>query len=130
GYRASGTLVLYGHDVVAKARRCGETVRQRLSIMGVEPKGYLAEVLGGGDVVPLESKPADVREVVLRISVSDERREMVERFARELVPLVTAGPQGTTGYFESRPKVREVFGYWPCLIDREAVTPRWEMLES
>ena len=31
-------------------------------------------------------------------------------------PLITSGPQGVTGYAAGRPKVQEVFGYWPCLI--------------
>ena len=67
-------------------------------------------------------------ETVLRISVFDPRKEIVERFTREIAPLVTSGPQGTTGYFEGRPAVREVFAYWPCLIDRNLVKPTVELM--
>ena len=45
-----------------------------------------------------------------------------------IVPMVTAGPQGTTGYFEGRPPVREVFEYWPTLIDRSLVQPTVEVM--
>ena len=38
-------------------------------------------------------------------------------------PLVTAGTPGVTGYTTGRPTVREVFAYWPALIDKAAVTP-------
>jgi hypothetical protein len=37
---------------------------------------------------------------------------------------VTAGLPGVTGYTGGRPPVREVFAYWPSLIDCNAVTPR------
>ena len=61
-----------------------------------------------------------VTEIVLRIAVADESREAVERFSRELMPLVTAGPPGTTGYAEGRPAVHPLFRFWPCLIGRTA----------
>jgi hypothetical protein len=54
---------------------------------------------------------------------------VVERFTRELAPLITGGPQGVTGYAEGRPTVREVFGYWPTLIDRSSVRTQVEILE-
>lgn len=130
GYRASGTLTIFGRDAIAKARRCGEIIRARLRSTGHEPQRYLAECLGAGDVVPgvLPPPQPGPREVMLRISVSDERREVVERFSRELVPLVTNGPQGTTGYAEGRPAVREVYGYWPTIIEREGVQERFEIM--
>jgi hypothetical protein len=46
------------------------------------------------------------------------------------MPFITAGPQGTTGYAEGRPRVHPVFRYWPCLIDRNAVTPKVEFVTS
>ena len=68
-------------------------------------------------------------ETVLRLTAWDENRATIERFSREIVPLVTAGPQGTTGYFDGRPAVREVFSYFPCLIDRTKVKPVVEVIE-
>ena len=50
--------------------------------------------------------------------------------ADELMPFITAGPQGTTGYAEGRPRVHPVFRYWPCLIERDAVTPKVEILRA
>jgi hypothetical protein len=148
GYRASGMLTIFGRDAAAKAQRCGQIVLERLRRAGFEPQQSLVECLGAGAVAPcslsqipqgerrgardhrvaLDRSP-DATEVVLRITVADERREVVERFTREIVPLVTSGPQGTTGYFEGRPQVREMFGYLPLTIPREQVDPRVEMLE-
>ena len=130
GYRASGTLVVFGRDSVAKARQCGKIVCERLSHLDIEPKHYLAEVVGHDSIALGVTHPSgDPLEVVLRISVGDDRRDVVEQFTRELMPLISAGPQGITGYADGRPAVREVFGYWPTLIDRSLVRPRVEIVE-
>lgn len=121
GWRASGSLTIIGRDAVAKARRAGQVVLQRLERAGLKPQHARVECLGAGDACPVLPRRDDLFETVLRIGVMDERRQVVERFSRELVPLVTSGPQGTTGYFDGRPTVREVFGYWPCLVKRQQV---------
>jgi hypothetical protein len=132
GYRASGTLTIFGRDAVAKAKRCGEIVLERLKSRGRQPHRSWVECLGSGAIAPgvLPAHRAGATETVLRITVADDRREVVERFARELMPLISAGPQGITGYAEGRPAVREVFGYWPTLIPRDRVQPRVELIET
>jgi len=131
GYRAAGMLTIVGRDAVAKARRCGQIVLERLRGAGSEPQRYQVECLGSGDAIGqvAQTNFADLLETVLRISVFDQRKEIVERFTREMAPLVTSGPQGTTGYAEGRPPVREVFGYWPTLIPRSKVTPKVQLIE-
>jgi hypothetical protein len=130
GFRASGSLTIFGRDAGAKARRCGQVILERLHRAGFDPQRALVECIGAGDVVPALPRRDDLLEVTLRISVADERRELVERFTRQIVPLVTSGPQGTTGYFDGRPGVREVFGYWPTIIERGRVRPAVQVLES
>ena len=57
-------------------------------------------------------------------------RRAVDRFTRELAPLVLSGPPGATGYGgEGRPKVREVVGNWGALIPREEIRATVEVLE-
>ena len=127
GFRAAGTLTIVGDHARAKAERCGRIVLERLREAGWIYRDTLVECLGQGASVPVSGIVAagDVaRETVLRIAVEAESRDAVEAFTRELMPLVTAGPQGTTGYAEGRPRVHPVFRYWPCLIDAAAVTPR------
>ena len=128
GYTAAGTLVIAGPGATAKARRCGAIVLDRLAQAGVRPQRSLVEVLGSGDSLPGVLPQADPPEVVLRLAVADPSRAVVERFSRELAPLVTSGPPGVTGYTTGRPVVREVFAYWPALIDRTVVQPQWQIL--
>jgi hypothetical protein len=129
GYAASGTLVLFGPEAAYKARRSGEMILARLKRAGALPEQHLIECLGAGDCVPGAVPPTlNAAEVVLRVAVRDSRREVVERFTRELAPLVTSGPPGVTGYATGRPAVREVFAYWPALLPRDAVTPEVQVL--
>jgi len=120
GFRAAGTLTIIGRDAAQKACRSGEVVLQRVFEAGFGMRDSLIECLGD----------AGGNEVVLRVAVESESREAVERFTQELMSLVTAGPQGTTGYAEGRPRVHPVVRYWPSLIGRDAVEPRVEILSS
>ncbi len=129
GYQASGTLVILGPDAAAKAKKSGAMLIERLQRVGMAPQHHLIEVIGTGACVPgvLADVP-EPAEVVLRVAAADPRREIVERFTKEFAPLVTSGPPGVTGYTTGRPPVREVFAYWPALVDKRAVTPRVEIL--
>ena len=131
GFWAEGRLTIFGSDAVPKARRAGRALLSRLQSGGVSLRESVVECLGAGACRPQGMDPAlasQLHETVLRIAVADSSREAIERFARELMPLVTAGPPGTTGYAEGRPRVHPLFRFWPCLIARERVNPQIETL--
>jgi hypothetical protein len=133
GYRAHGMITVFGHDAVRKARRAGEGVFQRLQDAGVGFREHVIECLGSGAAVRgIASRMSDTHlvETVLRLSVAADERPPVERFTREIAPLVTCGPQGVTGYASGRPPVLPVFGYWPTLIPRASVTPSFRLLDG
>jgi hypothetical protein len=129
GYAASGTLVVAGPGAIAKAKRCGAIVLERLKRAGIELQHSNVECLGAGACAPgVLAASQDPPEVVLRISARDGRKAALERFTKELAPLVTSGPPGITGYTTGRPAVREVFAYWPALIAKNAVTSLFQTL--
>jgi hypothetical protein len=131
GYKAHGQLTVFGHDAVKKARHAGEALLHRLRDAGCVYRETLVECLGtGASVRGIVSRMSDTHlvETVLRVSVAADTKEPVERFTREIAPLVTCGPQGVTGYATGRPKVLPIFGYWPCLIDRALVKPAWRFV--
>ena len=133
GFRAAGTLTVFGPQAVMKARRCGEIVLQRLREAGHDYRDTIIECLGNAESVPVHhsSERSDaLSEIVLRIAVESESKAAVEQFSREMIPLVTAGPQGTTGYAEGRPRVHGVIRYWPCLIESKRAQPLVEFLSS
>lgn len=130
GFWAQGLLTIFGPDAVLKARRCGDIVIERMRRAGCAPARSNVECLGTGACAPgVFPEPPDLAETVLRVSVADPRREVVERFSKELAPLVTSGPQGVTGFSAGRPRVQPVYVYWPCLISKTEVKPTVEVLE-
>ena len=124
GFTSSGTLTVAGPDAVAKAQLAGEALLRRLEYKYERSN---VECIGVGACAPgiIHGEPA---EIVLRVTVYDARRDMVERFTKEFAPLVTSGPPGITGYTTGRPPVREVFAYWPALIAKSAVEPQVDIL--
>lgn len=129
GYRTEGTLAIFGSEARKKAKLAGEILLKRLESHGLHFKRSLIECLGTGDIVPGVFKDNDqANECLLRIAVADDNKESIEYFSKELASLVTSGPQGTTGYISGRPHIRKCFGYWPCLILRENVTPKVQLL--
>jgi hypothetical protein len=122
GYMASGQLLVYGRDCVPKARACGQMILDRLRRADIVFQSHHIECLGAGEALPGGSLPPDgLREVMLRLTVSDPSRESVERFTREFAPLATSGPAGLAGYTAARGAVRPVFAYWPTLVPKQHV---------
>lgn len=133
GYKLEGFLGVFGRNAILKARRCGEVILERVRQAGYAFSDTCIECLGSLDIVPgvfnkeeLEDKSL---ECVLRVAAASPSKEALEYLAKEIAPLITSGPQGVTGYTSGRPHVREIFGYWPCLIDQTLVDPEVRILE-
>jgi hypothetical protein len=123
GYSAFGTLTYAWPDALDKARKADEILRVRLSDLGLQFEEIRTEFLGYDSCFgPLAEKAGDLNEVVMRIGVRHRDRAAVERFCREIAPLVLTGPPAVTGYAASRPKPSEVIAYWPALIPKQSVT--------
>jgi hypothetical protein len=130
GWKAAGQVTLSGPRALDKAKLAAEIVWKRLARAGVEfaAGDRVEEYLGVSGVLPgILAPPAEPPEVVLRLAVRDGDRAKVERFGKEIAPLVTAGPPGVTGFAGGRPKPQEVVAYWPALLDRREVEPRLDV---
>jgi hypothetical protein len=125
GYKAVGTLVYSWPDAFEKARRADRILRGRLKALGLEFEQVLTEFVGVDATHGRLSGPPspDLAEVQLRIGVRARERAPVERFTREIAPLVLTGPPSVTGFAGGRPAVEEIVAYWPALIDRTEIEP-------
>jgi len=134
GWKSVGQLTVSGPDALAKARLSARVVWERLAYDGFEysPAERLEEYVGANVCHRgLEVKGADApSEVVLRLGVKGPDFHKVERFGPELVPLVTSGPPGVTGFAGGRPKATEIIGYWPALITKDKIQPRVTTFEA
>jgi hypothetical protein len=129
GWKAIGTLVYSWPQALAKARAADHIVRERLRALGLTFDEIHTEFFGldacNGPVAPPNPDPPEIQ---LRIGVRSHDRKAVDRFTRELIPLVLNGPPGATGFGDGRPPVREIVAYWPALIPREEIQTRVEVL--
>jgi hypothetical protein len=129
GFKAVGSLVYSWPDALEKAQVADRVLRERLDRLGLKFDQILSEFVGASATHGRLAAPAaDHPEVQFRIGVRSDDRKAVERFTREIAPLVLNGPPSVTGFAGGRPKVEEIVAYWPALIDKTVVTPRVEIV--
>jgi hypothetical protein len=130
GWKAVGTLVYSWPQALSKAQDADRIVRQRLTALGLHFDEIYTEYFGvnacHGQAAPPNPDPPEVQ---LRIGVRGQDRRAVDRFTRELIPLVLNGPPGATGFGEGRPPVREIVAYWSALIPREEIQTQVEVVK-
>ncbi len=132
GYKSVGTLVYSWPEAYDKARAADRILRARLDRLGLKFDQILTEFVGANATHgPLAGQPSpDLPEVQLRVGVRSEDRAVVERFTKEIAPLVLTGPPGVTGFAGGRPKVEEIVAYWPALIPKEEIKPQVRVIEA
>jgi len=130
GFKAVGTLVYSWPDALPKAELADRVLRERLDRLGLRFDKVMTEFVGASATHgPLAGAPnGDMPEVQLRFGVRGEDRAAVERFTREIAPLVLNGPPSVTGFAGGRPKVEEIVAYWPALIDKTEVMTAVEVI--
>jgi hypothetical protein len=134
GYKLSGTLVYAWPDALKKAVRAGEILKSRADALNLSYDDFHTEYIGFNGC---SERPVDDAfdrdtpdEVQLRVALSGSVKDDLNRFGKELAPLILTGPGAVTGFAGGRPKAGEVVAYWPALIKKEAVRPRVQVSES
>lgn len=134
GYKLSGTLVYAWPDALKKAVRAGEILQKRADALGLSYDMFHTEYIGYNGCSEEPAAPPFDRdtpdEVQLRVALSGRSKADLNRFGKELAPLILTGPGAVTGFAGGRPKAGEVVAYWPALIKKEAVEPRVQVFSS
>jgi len=129
GFRAIGSVAYAWPDAYKKAKAGARILRERINRMGLDFEAIHSELLGVNAchaIAAAEPSPelaAQLPEVVMRFGVRSQNRAAVDRFTKEIAPLVLSGPPSVTGLGAGRPKVEEVMAYWPALIPKSLVKP-------
>jgi hypothetical protein len=119
-------------DALEKAQLADRVLRERLDRLGLRFEHVLSEFVGAsathGPLAGIEAG-RNAPEVQYRIGVRDPDKKKVERFTREIVPLVLNGPPSVTGFAAGRPKTEEIVAYWPALIDKTVVATAVQVMQ-
>jgi hypothetical protein len=132
GFKAVGTLVYAYPDAYAKAQAADRILRERLDRLGLKFDLILTEFVGvNATHGHLAGEPsADIPEVQLRFGVRGQDKAAVERFTKEIAPLILTGPPAVTGFAGGRPKVEEIMAYFPALIPKTEIKTKVEIVEA
>jgi hypothetical protein len=132
GYSSSSTLTYSWPQALTKAKAVDKILRKRFEILNLQFDEMRTEFIGynachGPLAVELDEDL--INEIVVRFSVRSHDYKSIERFGKEIAPLILTGPPSVTGFAGGRPKPSEVVAYWPALLPKKLVTPYVEMME-
>lgn len=132
GWKAVGTLVYAYPDAYEKAKAADKILRARLERLGLKFDVILTEFVGvNATHGHLAGEPSpDIPEVQLRFGVRGQNKADVERFTKEIAPLILTGPPAVTGFAGGRPKVEEIMAYFPALIPKSLIETKVELIEA
>jgi len=132
GWKSVGTLVYAWPDAYEKAKAADRILRERLERLGLKFDTVLTEFVGvNATHGQLAGEPAgDIPEVQFRIGVRSQNRADIERFTKEIAPLILTGPPAVTGFAGGRPKVEEIMAYFPALIPKTLIETKVEIIEA
>jgi hypothetical protein len=132
GYSAVGTLTYSWPDALTKAKAADKILRKRLKNLNLQFDEIRTEFVGYNachETLSAKLPEDKINEIMLRIAVRSHDFNSVERFGKEIAPLILTGPPAVTGFAGGRPKPSEVVAYWPALIPKSLVTPVVELVE-
>lgn len=127
GYSAVGSLTYSWPKALTKAKAADKILRARLEKLNLQFEEIRTEFLGYNACHGPLSKELDednINEIVMRIAVRGQDLNSIERFGKEIAPLILTGPPSVTGFAGGRPKASEVVAYWPALIPKTLVKPQ------
>ncbi|HOI29776.1 MAG TPA: DUF1446 domain-containing protein [Melioribacteraceae bacterium] len=133
GYSAVGTLTYSWPDALSKARKADQILRKRLENLNIQFEEIRTEFIGYNSCHGPLSEEIDenkINEVMLRVAVRGTDYAAIERFGKEIAPLILTGPPSVTGFAGGRPKPAEVVAYWPALIPKKLVEPKVEIVTT
>ncbi|MFA3781435.1 acyclic terpene utilization AtuA family protein [Melioribacteraceae bacterium 4301-Me] len=133
GYSAVGTLTYSWPEALTKAKAADEILRKRLEKLNLKFDEIRTEFVGYNSCHgPLSVKIDEekINEIMLRVAVRSHDYNAVERFGKEIAPLILTGPPSVTGFAGGRPKPNEVVAYWPALIPKKLVEPKVKLITT
>ncbi|MDM7924097.1 MAG: acyclic terpene utilization AtuA family protein [Pyrinomonadaceae bacterium] len=132
GWKSVGTLVYSWPEAYEKAKAADRILRERLDRLALKFDVVLSEFVGvNATHGHLTGEPSvDIPEVQFRIGVRGQNKADIERFTKEIAPLILTGPPAVTGFAGGRPKVEEIMAYFPALIPKHLIETKVDIVEA
>jgi hypothetical protein len=121
GFVAFGSLTYSAPDAYEKAQAADAILRKRLDVLGLSFDEIRTEYVGLNACHGPIATNIEPNEVMMRIGVRGADKSAIERFSKELAPLILTGPPSVTGFSGGRPKPSDVVAYFPALLDKRVV---------
>ena len=132
GYSASATLTYSWPQALTKAKFADSILRKRLENLNLNFEEIRTEFIGYNSCHGPLSKNIDeslINEIMLRVAVRSQDYNSIERFGKEIAPLILTGPPSVTGFAGGRPKPSDVVAYWPALIPKKYIQSDVKLIE-
>ena len=132
GYSASATLTYSWPQALTKAKAADQILRRRMENLNLKFDEVRTEFVGYNSChgpLSVEIDEDKINEIMLRVAVRSNDFASIERFGKEIAPLILTGSPSVTGFAGGRPKPAEVVAYWPALIPKELVKPEVRIIE-
>ncbi len=132
GYSAVGSLTYSWPQALTKAKAADKILRKRMENLNLKFDEIRTEFVGYNSCHGPLAKEIDedsINELMMRVAVRSSDYDSVERFGKEIAPLILTGPPAVTGFAGGRPKPSDVVAYWPALLSKKVVTPIVKIME-
>lgn len=132
GYSSFATLTYSWPQALTKAKAADRILRKRLEALGCTFEEFRTEFVGYNachGAVAKEIYEDNINEIMVRFAVRGSDYNSIDRFGKEIAPLILTGPPAVTGFSGGRPKPGSVVAYWPALLKKELATPVVSILE-
>ncbi|MBU3741320.1 MAG: DUF1446 domain-containing protein [Candidatus Kapabacteria bacterium] len=124
GFVAFSTLTYSAPEALQKAQAADRILRGRLERLGLHFDEIRTEFVGMNACHGALAGAIEPNEVMMRVGVRGHDRKAIERFGKEIAPLILTGPPSVTGFSGGRPKPSDVVAYFPALLDKSVLTMR------
>ncbi len=129
GWVAFTSLTYAAPDAEEKARAADRILRARLQKLGLEFEELRTEYVGLNACHGRAAADIEPNEIMMRIGVRGHDLDAINRFAKEIAPLILTGPPSVTGFAGGRPRPSEVVAYFPALISKDKISTTVEVTE-
>jgi hypothetical protein len=132
GYSSFASLTYSWPQALTKAKVADRILRKRLEALGCKFEEFRTEFIGYNACHGAAAKEIDednINELMVRFAVRGNDYHSIDRFGKEIAPLILTGPPAVTGFAGGRPKPSSVVAYWPALLKKEMVTPVVTIME-